>query len=543
MDSANRPARQAQQIDFDVVIIGAGMSGLYMLHLLRGLGFSARIYETGSDVGGTWYWNRYPGARCDIESMEYSYSFSDELQQDWHWTERYAAQPEILRYVNHVADRFDLRRDIQFDTCVTSAHYDAVNNSWLITTDGGEQVAARYCVAAVGCLSAAQVPKIPGFDTFRGRWYHTGHWPHEGVDFSGQRVGIIGTGSSGIQSIPVIAQQAAHLYVFQRTPNFAVPSRNRPLDPEEECRIKATYPELRQLERESRGGYIVERGEQSALEVSAEEREREFVKRWERGGFGFTSSFSDLGIDRAANDTAAEFVRARIREIVHDPDVAEMLSPRDHPIGTKRLPLDTDYYQTYNRDNVTLVDIRSAPIACITPGGIRTREAEFALDAIVFATGFDAMTGPLFGIDIRGRGGCVLKEKWAAGPRTYLGIASAGFPNLFMITGPGSPSVLSNMMVSIEQHVEWTADCLKYLREQGLNCIEADLDAEDAWVEHVNVEAFKTLYPQANSWYMGANIPGKPRIFMPYIGGVGRYRQTCDEVAAKGYEGFRLAAT
>jgi len=528
-------------IDVDAVIVGAGLSGLYLLHRLRELGFSARVYETGNDVGGTWYWNRYPGARCDVESMEYSFSFSDELQQEWHWSERYAGQAEILRYINHVADRFDLRRDIRLDTRVVSAHFDDADNRWLITTGHGERVQARFCIMAVGCLSTAQVPAIPGLDSFRGRRYHTGHWPHEEVDFSGQRVGIIGTGASGIQSIPVIARQAAHLYVFQRTPNFAIPARNAPLDPVAECRIKAGYAELRQAERESRAGYIVDRGEQSALEATPQEREREYARRWERGGFGFNSAYHDISTNIAANETAADFVRARIREIVRDPVVAECLLPKDHPIGTKRLPLDTDYYETYNRDNVTLVDIRSSPIEAITPTGLHTHDAEYALDRIVFATGFDAMTGPLFNVDIRGRGGCVLKEKWAAGPRTYLGIASAGFPNLFMITGPGSPSVLSNMIVSIEQHVDWTAECIVYLRDQRLNCIEPTVPAEDAWVEHVNEVAHTTLYPQANSWYMGANIPGKPRIFMPYVGGVGAYRQTCDEIAADRYRGFNLS--
>ncbi len=543
MDAAGVPLGKRAQIDVDVVIVGAGMSGLYMLYCLRQLGFSARVYETGDDVGGTWYWNRYPGARCDVESMEYSFSFSEDLQQEWHWSERYATQPEILRYVNHVADRFDLRRDVQFNTRVTAAHYEDAYNRWSVTTDQGEQVSCRFCILAVGCLSAAQVPCITGLDSFEGRWYHTGNWPHEGVDFGGQRVGVIGTGSSGIQSIPVIAQQAAHLYVFQRTPNFAFPACNAPLDPDYEREVKARYPELRQAERESRVGYIVDRGEQSALDVTTEERDAEYTRRWERGGFGFTSAYSDLLTDRAANATAAEYVRARIREIVRDPAVAELLCPKDHPIGTKRLPLDTNYYETYNRENVTLVDIRSTPIERITSTGLHTCDSDYELDSIVFATGFDAMTGPLFAIDIRGRNGCALKEKWAAGPRTYLGIASARFPNLFMITGPGSPSVLSNMIVSIEQHVEWVRDCLCYLRAHDLDCIEAEVDAEDAWVEHVNEVAYQTLYPQANSWYMGANIPGKPRIFLPYIGGVGKYRQTCAEVAADGYQGFSLTTT
>ncbi|HUZ00110.1 MAG TPA: NAD(P)/FAD-dependent oxidoreductase [Thermomicrobiaceae bacterium] len=540
-----QPAAAAAQPDteFDAVIVGAGIAGLYMLHRLRGLGLWARVYEAGDGVGGTWYWNRYPGARCDIETLDYSYSFSDELQQEWHWSERYAGQAEILRYINHVADRFDLRRDIRFETRVTAAHFDEATNRWLVATDRGERIAARFCIMAVGCLSTAQVPAFPGRDSFRGPRYHTGNWPHQPVDFSGQRVGIIGTGASAIQAIPMIARQAAHLFVFQRTPNFAFPARNGPLDPDYERWVKAHYTEFRREARESRGGFVVERNEQSALEATPEEREREYERRWEHGGFGFTSAFADLLTDRDANETAAAFHRAKIREIVHDPAVAERLCPRDHPVGTKRLPLDTDYYETYNRGNVTLIDIRTAPIEAITPTGLRTRDAAYELDSLVFATGFDAMTGPLFAVDIRGRGGCALKEKWAAGPRTYLGIASAGFPNLFMITGPGSPSVLSNMMVSIEQHVDWVAGCLDYLCERGLQGIEASVAAEDAWVEHVNEVANRTLYPRANSWYMGANIPGKPRVFMPYVGGVGHYRQLCDEIAAKDYEGFTLIAS
>jgi cyclohexanone monooxygenase len=526
---------------FDAVIVGAGFAGLYMLHRLRGLGRSAQVFEAGSGVGGTWYWNRYPGARCDVESMDYSYSFSDELQQEWRWTERYASQPEILRYINHVADRFDLRRDVQLDTRVTAAVFDEVTNRWTIRTDRGDRVSARFCIMATGCLSEAQVPKFKGLETFEGQWYHTGHWPHEGVDFTGQRVGVIGTGSSGIQSIPIIAQQAAHLFVFQRTPNFSVPARNAPLDPEYERRVKASYAEFRRQARESRIGFVVERNEQSALAVAPDEREREYETRWGRGGLGFAATFADLLTSQAANDTAAEFFRAKIRDTVRDPAVAETLSPQDYPLGTKRLCVDTDYYATYNRDNVTLVDVRNAPIEVITPHGLRTRDRDFALDSIVFATGFDAMTGALLSIDIRGRAGQTLREKWAAGPRTYLGIAVAGFPNLFTITGPGSPSVLSNMIVSIEQHVDWIADCITYLGEHGRTGIEATLEAEDRWVAHVNEVGNATLYPLAKSWYTGANIPGKPRIFMPYIGGVGVYRQACEDVAAKGYQGFALS--
>jgi len=524
----------------DAVIVGAGFAGLYALHRLRGLGLSARVFEAGDGVGGTWYWNRYPGARCDVESMDYSYSFSDELQQQWHWTERYASQPEILTYINHVADRFDLRRDIQLNTRVISAVFDEAESRWTIATDRGDRVSAQFCLMATGCLSTAQVPAVEGLETFAGRWYHTGHWPHEGVDFTGQRVGVVGTGSSAIQSIPIIARQAAHLFVFQRTPNFSVPAQNAPLDEDDERRIKASYAEFRRQARESRVGFVVESEDRSALEVSAEERTRKYEAHWNRGGLGFSATFADLLTSQEANDTAAEFFRGKIRSIVRDPAVAELLSPREYPVGTKRLCVDTEYYATFNRPNVTLVDLRATPIEAIVPDGLRTRAASYRLDSLVFATGFDAMTGALLAIDIRGRAGRALRETWTAGPRTYLGLAVAGFPNLFAITGPGSPSVLSNMIVSIEQHVDWIADCLRYLRDHGLGCIEATAPAQDAWVEHVNQVGHATLYPRANSWYMGANVPGKPRIFMPYIGGVGTYRQHCDDVAARGYQGFTL---
>ncbi|HEV8583973.1 MAG TPA: NAD(P)/FAD-dependent oxidoreductase [Methylomirabilota bacterium] len=525
----------------DAVIVGAGFAGLYALHRLRGLGFSARVFEAGDGVGGTWYWNRYPGARCDVESMDYSYSFSDDLQQEWRWSERYASQPEILRYINHVADRFDLRRDIQLATRVTAAVFDEASSRWTVETDRGDRVSARFCVMATGCLSAAQLPAIEGRASFAGRWYHTGHWPHEGVDFSGQRVGVIGTGSSAIQSIPIIATQAAHLVVFQRTPNYSVPARNAPLDPEYERRVKTDYADFRRQARESRIGFVVERSEESALTVSEEARRREYEKRWSRGGLGFSATYADLLTSQDANDTAAEFFRDKIRAIVRDPSLADALTPRDYPLGTKRLCVDTDYYATFNRANVTLVDLRTTPIEAITPRGVRTRDAEYAVDSLVFATGFDAMTGALLGIDIRGRGGRTLREAWAGGPCTYLGLTVAGFPNFFTLTGPGSPSVLSNMIVAIEQHVDWLADCLVHLRTEGRASIEATAEAQAAWVAHVNEVGNATLYPKAKSWYMGANIPGKPRIFMPYIGGFPVYRKKCDEVAAAGYAGFALA--
>jgi cyclohexanone monooxygenase len=526
----------------DAVIVGAGFAGVYMLHRLRGLGLSVRVYEAGNGVGGTWYWNRYPGARCDVESMDYSYSFSEELQQEWSWSERYASQPEILVYINHVVDRFDLRRDIELDTRITAAAYDEASARWTISTDRGEHLRAKFCVMATGCLSSAQIPKFPGIEIFEGKHYHTGHWPHEGVDFTGERVAVIGTGSSAIQSIPIIAEQAAHLFVFQRTPNFAVPAYNAPLDPDYERRVKANYAEFRRAQRESRLGFVIERHEESALEVPAEERQREYEKRWTRGGLGFAAIYADLLTDKSANDTAADFFRAKIRGLVRDPVVAAALTPKDYPIGTKRLCVDTNYYATFNRDNVTLIDIRKDPIEALTPHGVQTREAHYAVNNIVFATGFDAMTGALLNIDIAGRERQSLRRKWEAGPRTYLGVAVAGFPNLFLITGPGSPSVLSNMIVSIEQHVDWIADCIGYLREHDHESIEATMEAEDAWVAHVNEVGHRTLYPQANSWYLGANVPGKPRVFMPYVGGVGAYRQKCDEVALKGYEGFELAS-
>jgi cyclohexanone monooxygenase len=524
----------------DAVIVGAGFAGMYMLHKLRGLGMSARVFEAGSGVGGTWYWNRYPGARCDVESMDYSYSFDEKLQQEWSWSERYSAQPEILRYANHVADRFDLRSDIQFDTRVTSAVWDDANSHWTVRTDRGDEVTARFCIMATGCLSDAQLPPIKGRESFAGKWYHTGRWPHEGVDFTGLTVGIIGTGSSAIQSIPIIASQAKHLTVFQRTPNFSMPAHNAPLDPDLERRVKEDYVGYRREARESRAGVVFERSGDSAMAATPDERDKEYERRWQRGGLGFSATYADILTDKTANATAADFFRAKIRKIVRDPAVADALVPTDYPLGTKRLCVDTDYYATYNRDNVTLVNLRTTPIEEITSRGIRTSEKEYAVDSLVFAPGFDAMTGALMKIDIRGCEGVTIQKKWEDGPRTYLGLTMAGFPNLFMITGPGSPSVLSNMIVSIEQHVDWIADCVTHMGARGRPRIEAMRDAEDAWVRHVNEVGHMTLYPLANSWYMGANVPGKPRIFMPYIGGVGVYRQKCDEIAAKGYEGFTL---
>ena len=528
---------------YDVVVVGAGFAGMYMLHRLRGLGMTARVYEQGSGVGGTWYWNRYPGARCDVESMQYSYSFSEELQQEWDWSERYAPQPEILKYANHVADRFDLRRDIQFDTRVDRAVFDERSSAWTVTTSDGKTVTANFVVLATGCLSNARMPDIKGLDRFKGRVYHTGHWPHEPVDFTGQRVCVIGTGSSSIQAVPVIAGQAKHLTVFQRTANFSVPAHNAPLSPEQRQWFRKNYPEIRRIEREvARNGIYTRQPDRSALDDGDNERRAAYEAAWQHGGTVFMLAYNNLLLDKAANDTAADFVRDKIAEIVKDPATAKLLQPDNHPIGTKRICVDTDYFATFNRPNVELVDIRTDPIEEITEGGVRVAGRDYAADALVLATGFDAMTGSVAKIDIVGRAGRTLNQKWAEGPRTYLGLMSAGFPNLFIITGPGSPSVLSNMIVSIEQHVDWISDCLAYMRGHGLAALEATGAAEDKWVEHVNEVASTTLYPQANSWYMGANIPGKPRIFMPYIGGVPAYRKKCDEVAAKGYEGFAMTA-
>ncbi|MEE8436366.1 MAG: NAD(P)/FAD-dependent oxidoreductase [bacterium] len=526
-------------VDFDVVVVGAGFAGLYMLHRLRGMGFTAVVFEAGGGVGGTWYWNRYPGARCDVESMEYSYQFSEELQQEWEWSERYSAQPEILRYVNHVADRFDLRRDIRFDTRVRNAVFDEAAGRWMVETEAGLQVAATFCVMATGCLSSINTPDFKGLDTFKEPCYHTGNWPHDGVDFTGRRVGIIGTGSSAIQSIPIIADQAEHLYVFQRTPNYVVPARNAPLPPEVRQEFKANYPMLREQAKQRRNGILYPPNEDSALEVDEAKREREFQARWERGGLSFLGCFSDLLLDKDANDSAAAFIREKISQTVRDPAVAEILSPHSL-FGCKRLCIDTGYYESFNRSNVTLVDVSKDAIGEITGEGVRVKDDRYALDDLVLATGFDAMTGALNKIDIRGVAGNTLKEKWRDGPRMYLGLAAAGFPNLFTITGPGSPSVLTNMLPTIEQHVDWIAECLAHLRTHGKARIEPLPEAEDAWVEHVNLVADHTLFPSCDSWYVGANIPGKPRVFMPYIG-FPAYLRKCEEVVKNGYEGFELS--
>ena len=529
--------------DFDAVVIGAGFSGMGMLRRLRDdMGMSVQIYETASGVGGTWYWNRYPGARCDSESYTYCFTFSKELLQEWSWSGRYPEQPEILTYLNHVADRFDLRRNIKFNTKVTSATFLEDRNLWEIETNQGDKVTARYFITGIGCISTGNIPKIKGLDSFEGDWYHTGNWPHYPVDFSGKRVAVIGTGSSGVQSIPVIAEQAGHLTVFQRTPQYTVPARHASIDRkfiEEE--VKPNYDAIIEKGKWTNGGSPMTPDSGSALALTEEDRNEIFEKFWVIGGNYFIyGSFYDTLSNKEANDTVAEFIRSKIRETVKDPETAQKLLPLDHPYGSKRALMDTNYFETYNRENVDLVDLRQTPIEEITPRGIRTSNKDFDFDIIVFATGFDAMTGTFMKIDIRGRNGLTLREKWAEGPKTYLGLQVAGFPNMFMLTGPGSPSVLCNMPVCIEQHIDWVGDFIDWMREQHLETAEADPRAEKEWGDHVNEEANKTLFVYANSWYLGANIPGKPRVFMPYAGGQGKYRKMCNEVAQSGYAGFVL---
>ena len=524
--------------DVDAVVIGAGLGGLYMLHRLQEAGYSAQAFEAGSDVGGTWYWNRYPGARCDVESLDYQFGFSDALQRGWSWTERYATQPEILRYARYVADRLDVRKLIRFRTRIDRAVYDASANLWHVTTDDGRSISAHYLITAVGCLSAARIPDIPGRDAFAGASYHTGHWPHEPVDFTGQRVGVIGTGSSGIQCIPEIAQQAGELVVFQRTANFSMPAHNARLEPREVERYKDAFLDARARARYTGFGNVGWDSLPSALAVDEATRREVYEAQWRKGGAAIMVAFEDLLSDQAANDTAAEFLRGKIRDAVTDGDIAESLVPRDHPVGTKRICVDTDYFKTFNQPHVRLVNLRQTPIETITAHGVRTSDAHFDLDALVYATGFDALTGPLNRIDIRGRDGVALRSAWKDGPRTYLGLAVHGFPNLFTITGPGSPSVLSNMVVAIEQHGDLIIDCMNAQRRDGYDLIEADAKAEAAWGEHVNDVANETLFPQANSWYMGANIPGKPRVFLPYVGGLGTYIEACETIVADDFRGF-----
>ena len=524
----------------DVVVVGAGFAGMYMLHKLRGLGFDVAVVERASGVGGTWYWNRYPGARCDVESMQYSYSFDPDLEQEWEWTERYSGQPEILRYANHVADRYDLRRDIRFETTVTGVDWNDADNQWRLQTDRGE-FRSRFVVMATGCLSTANVPHFDGVECFEGPTYHTGRWPHEGVDFSGLSVGVIGTGSSAIQAIPVIAAECRELTVFQRTPNYSVPARNEPLDAAEQTDWKANYRErrARMLTQQAAMVQRLPDGEDLAKEASATEFDERMQERWEVGGFTFYRAYSDIGLDAESNGRVAEFVRGKIAEIVDDPQTAAKLTPHN-TIACKRPCLDTNYYETFNLPHVRLVDVSETPIERISAAGVVVDGEEYPVDAIVFATGFDAMTGTLLRMNITGRDGARLADHWDAGPRTYLGLGVTGFPNMFTVSGPGSPSVLTNMIPSIEQHVDWIARCLVDLRERGAATIEPEPDAEAYWVDYVNAVADLTLFPTCNSWYLGANIPGKTRVFMP-LPGFPPYVEICEDVASDNYRGFVLA--
>jgi cation diffusion facilitator CzcD-associated flavoprotein CzcO len=524
----------------DVVVVGAGFAGLYALHKLRTQGLSVRVLEAAPEVGGTWYYNRYPGARCDVESVDYCYSFSDELEQEWNWTEKYATQAEILSYLSWVAGKLDLRRDIVFNTRVVSAVFDETTLRWTVTTDGGQVLSARFCVMATGPLSDAMTPNFSGLDTFAGEIYHTAHWPHDPVDFTGKRVAVIGTGSSGIQSIPIIAEQAAHLYVFQRTPNYSVPAGNKPLFAEELDHIKASYAERRRLSWRSGGGSPHITAPKPTMECTPEERRVAFEKRWQLGGVLFSKTFPDQMIDLAANEEARKFYEEKVRAVIDDPTLADMLIPNDHPIGTKRICTDSNYFQTFNQPHVSLVSVRATPIESVDASGINTTDAHYDLDTIVFATGFDAMTGALGKIDIVGRGGATLRDDWAYGPRTYLGLGVDGFPNLFLISGPGAPAVLANMVLHAEAQVNWISEAVTYLDTHGYAAIEATPDSVDGWVTECARRAESTLFTKANSWYMGANVSGKPRVFMLFVGGFAVYNDICAEVADAGYKGFTL---
>lgn len=537
-------AGQAENTPVDVAIIGAGFAGLYALHVLRNQGKSTRVIEAASDVGGTWFWNRYPGARCDVESLDYSYSFSNDIQQEWRWSERYATQPEILEYINFVADKLDLKKDITFNTQVVSAIFDDARSLWNIETSTGEKIQARFCIMATGNLSLPRVPEFPGLEDFKGEWYHTGTWPHEGVDFSGKRVGLIGTGSSGMQLTPIVAEQAKEFHVFQRTANYALPAGNRPLPQEFVEAYVKDYPKKREYAIKTPVGvasFVFP--EKSALEDDEAVLREKCEFFWNDGGGNVTmlSAYTDIMTNKEANERLGKFIRDKIRSIVKDPATAELLTPNDHYLGTKRLPLVSDYFETFNRPNVRLINVRKDPITRLTETGLETENAHYELDAIVFATGFDAMTGALQDIDICGVGGVSLRDKWKDGPRTLLGLMTAGFPNMFIVTGPGSPSVKTNMVIHIEQHVEWICECIDYLQNRGLKRIDPDKQHEDDWVEHVNQVGDSTLFPLANSWYTGANIPGKPRVFMPYVAGFHVYREKCNQVAEQGYKGFALA--
>ena len=519
----------------DVAVVGAGFSGLYLLHKLRSSGFSVAVFEKADQLGGTWHWNRYPGARCDIPSLQYSYQFDEELQQEWSWSEKYSAQPEILEYLNHVADRFNLRKDIVFNTEVTSAKFNEDKSLWEIKTSQ-EKVEANFCVMATGCLSTPNEPNFQGLKDYQGQLLHTGRWPQVPIDFSGEKVAIIGTGSSSIQSIPVIAEQAKHLYVFQRTPNYSIPSNNGPMDIKEEAEVKSRYSEFRKENWENGFGIAGLEVEALAVEADFESKLEKFSHHWKHEGLGFLGAYADLMIDKNANEMAASFVRKKIKEIVDDPVVAELLSPT-YSIGCKRLCVDTGYFETFNRDNVTLIDLNNSPIDRITAKGLIAREATYSIDSLILATGFDAITGAVTRIDIRGRRGISLKEQWKNGAKSYLGLGISNFPNLFTITGPGSPSVLSNMVPSLELHVEWITSCIEWMRDNNKTLIESTQSVEDEWMALVDEIAGQTVYKSCSSWYNGSNIGEKAKEFLPFIG-VPPYSEKINEVAEQDYQGF-----
>ena len=526
--------------EFDVVVIGAGFSGLYALHRLRGLGVTVTCLEAGDGVGGTWYWNRYPGARVDIESVQYSYSFDEDLQLEWTWPEHFSAQPDLEAYANHVADRFELREKIQFSTRVTGLRFDEEADRWHIDTEHGDSVTAKYVIAATGSLDAANLPAFPGLESFRGQWHHTARWPRDGIDLAGKRVGLIGTGSTGIQVATAIAPEVGHLYVFQRTPAFSVPAHNRPLDRAYEREWKDNYPERRAAMRANRAAiYPTVPVHGSVFEHTPAERERILEEAWAaRNGLLFLQTFTDTMVDPAANEVVAEFIRGKIRQAVRDPEVAELLSPRTYPVGAKRICMDTGYYETFNRENVTLVDVRANPITEITPAGLRTTAAAYDLDVIIFATGFDGVTGSFTSLNVTGLGGVDLREKWADGPTSYLGLLVAGFPNLFLVHGPGSPGVLAQMITGGEWQVDWIARFLEHMEAKGRRRVDTTPAWEASWKEEIDAAAAHTLHQRADSWYLGANIPGKARSFAIYLGGFDRYTQRCREQVEAGYVGF-----
>ena len=529
-----------QNNSFDAIIIGAGFSGLYQLHALRDqLKLNTLTIESGADLGGTWFWNRYPGARCDSESHSYCYMFSEEIYKEWEWSERYPGPKEIRSYLNFVADKLNLKKDIKFNTLVTKARFIESDNKWELTTEGGETYRATYLITGIGCISSANIPSIPGLQDFQGKWYHTGNWPHEEVSFENKRVGQIGTGSTGIQAAPEIAKTAGHLHVFQRTPNYSVPARNAPLSDVFKKQFHDDYEEIKEAVRSTPNGHPFRISETKVFEHNESERKKVYEDAWSKGGLQFRATYQDLTTNKEANDTAADFLREKIKTIVHDKKTADSLSDINYPYAGKRPPIDTNYFETYNKPNVSLVDIRKDPIKEIFDNGLRTFSDEFELDIIVFATGFDAMTGSILKMDIKGRDNSSIKNIWSVGPKTYLGLQVAGFPNMFFLTGPGSPSVLTNMPRAIEQHVDWVTECISHMESNNLNSVEATPEAVESWVDHVNDTANKTLLPKAkHSWYLGANVPGKPRVFMPYTGGLNNYRDICNKIAKDGYAGF-----